>query len=200
MEYILVILICYLLGSISPAMITGKKLRNIDIRDVNSKNAGTSNIAMTLGLKWGVVVGLSDILKGLIPVVILRLVFPENDVIWTLGGLAAILGHVYPFHMGFKGGKGTATFGGVLLAIAPLFALILAVAFTLTLFLSDYIALATLVVIVLTPIGLFFLDFSLVSIIIISTYSLLSFYKHYPNYKRIYLGQEVGLKAAFKKE
>lgn len=199
MEYVLVILISYLLGSINPAMITGKKVRNIDIRDVNSKNAGTSNIAMTLGLRWGIVVGVSDILKGFIPVLILRFIFPENDIIWLIGGLAAIVGHVYPFGYGFKGGKGTATFGGVLLAIAPVFALILLVVFFAVLFLTDYIAISTLVAIIVSPIGLFYLDFHLISIILISAYSLLSFYKHYPNFKRIYFRQEVGLRKAFKK-
>jgi len=199
MEYIIVIISCYLLGSISPAMIAGKKLRNIDIRDVNSKNAGTSNIAMTLGLKWGIAVGVSDILKGLIPVVILRIIFPENDIIWVVGGISAILGHIYPFHMGFKGGKGTATFGGVLLGIAPVFALVLAVVFTIVLFLSDYIAISTLVVLIVSPLGLYFLDFQITSIILISSYSLLSFYKHYPNYKRILLRQEIGLRKAFRK-
>lgn len=199
MEYILVILICYVVGSINPALITGKKVRNIDIRDVNSKNAGTSNIAITLGLKWGVVVGVSDILKGLIPIIVLRILFPDNDVMWVTGGLAAIIGHVYPVFLGFKGGKGTATFGGVLLGIAPIFALILAVIFVVVLFASDYIAISTLMVIVVSPIGLFFLDFELLSVILIVGYSLLSFYKHYPNFKKIYLGQEVGLKEAFKK-
>jgi len=199
MEYIIVIISCYLLGSISPAMIAGKKLRNIDIRDVNSKNAGTSNIAMTLGLKWGIAVGVSDILKGLIPVVILRIIFPENDIIWVVGGISAILGHIYPFHMGFKGGKGTATFGGVLLGIAPVFALVLAVVFTIVLFLSDYIAISTLVVLIVSPLGLYFLDFQITSIILISSYSLLSFYKHYPNYNRILLRQEIGLRKAFRK-
>lgn len=200
MVYILVIIISYLIGSFNPAIITGKKIKGIDIRDVNSKNAGTSNIAMTLGLKWGILVAVVDILKGFIPVLILRLIYPENDIIWIVGGFASIVGHVYPLHLGFKGGKGTATFGGVLLAIAPIFALVMLVVFFAVLFISDYIAISTLVTLLLSPIGLYVLDFQIVSIILISTFSILSMYKHYPNFKRIYLKQETGLKAAFRKK
>jgi len=200
MEYVIVIFVCYLIGTISPALITGKKVKNIDIRDVNSKNAGTSNVAITLGLKWGILVGVSDILKGLIPVVILRIIFKDNDIIWIVGGLSAIIGHVYPFYMKFSGGKGTATFGGVMIAIAPLFSVGLAIVFFGLLFLSDFIAISTLAVIILAPIGLYFLDFHIVSVILISLYSILAFYKHYPNFKRIITKQELGLRKAFKKD
>lgn len=199
MEYALIILLCYVVGSLSPSLIAGKYVKNIDIRDVNSKNAGTSNIAMTLGLRWGVVVGISDILKGLIPVVVLRLMYPEQDVLWVLGGLSAIIGHVYPFYMKFRGGKGTATFGGVMLALAPLTSIVLLILFFAILFITDYIAISTLVMIIITPIILYFLDYSLVSIWLIVLYSCLSFYKHSPNFLRIYRGQEVGLRKAFKK-
>lgn len=199
MEYIIVIIIGYLIGSINPAIITGRILRNLDIREVNSKNAGTSNIAITLGLKWGIVVGVADILKGFIPVLIVRLLFPENDIIWLVTGFATIIGHVYPIGYRLKGGKGTATFGGVLLAIAPVFALILAVVFVIVLFWSDFIAISTLVVIIASPIAIYILDFHWISVLLLSIYSVLSFYKHYPNFKRIYLKQEVGLKESFKK-
>ncbi len=199
MEYFIVILVCYILGSLSPALITGKTVGKLDIREVNSKNAGTSNVAMTLGLKWGIVVGVSDILKGFIPVIIIRLLFPENDILWVLGGLSAIVGHVYPFYLKFRGGKGTATFGGVLLALTPIVALVLLVLFFAILFLTDYIALSTLFVIIIAPFTLYFSDYHTISIGLIALYSCLSFYKHYPNFKRILRKQEVGLRAAFKK-
>ena len=109
MEYLIVFIVFYLFGSISPALITGKLVKGIDIRDVNSKNAGASNVTITLGLKYGVIVGLSDILKGLIPILVLRVIFPDNNIIWFIGGISAVLGHIFPFYMKFKGGKGTST-------------------------------------------------------------------------------------------
>ena len=63
MEYVIIIILSYLFGTISPSMIVAKRLKNIDIRDVNSKNAGTSNVAITVGLKWGILVGFLDILE-----------------------------------------------------------------------------------------------------------------------------------------
>lgn len=199
MEYVVVVILSYLLGTVNPAVILGKKLRKIDIREHNSKNAGTSNVAMTLGLKYGILVGVIDILKGVIPVVILRYFYPDNDVIWFVGGISAILGHVYPFYLGFRGGKGTATLGGVVLGIAPIPSLVLGLLFFIVLFISDYIAVATLMVIVVIPIAMYFMNFSGFSIFIVTMYSLLSFYKHYPNFVRILRKQEVGLKAAFKR-
>ena len=76
MSYILVILISYAIGSISPARIITHKVLGIDIRNVNSKSAGTSNAVMTLGLKYGALVGFLDLIKGLIPVLIVKFIFP----------------------------------------------------------------------------------------------------------------------------
>ena len=200
MNYIIVIIILYFIGAVSPAKIITEKVLGVDIRDVNSKSAGTSNAVMTLGVKYGSLVGILDLLKGLAPVLILRFLFPNNDIIWFVGGLSAVVGHIYPIHMGFHGGKGTATFGGMLFAIAPLYTLGLVILFTILTVLIDYIAVSTLIIILLVPIGMYFEDYSYISIILVSLYVLLSFHKHYINFKRIYKKEEVGLKKAFSKE
>lgn len=194
MSYILVIIIFYFIGTINPATLITKKVLGIDIRDVNSKSAGTSNAVMTLGLKYGSLVGILDILKGLVPVLILRLVFPENDIIWFVGGLSAVLGHIYPFHMEFHGGKGTATFGGILLAIAPIYALGLLIIFTVLTFATNYIAVSTLASISIIPIVMVFQPYSNVSIVLVTLFIILSFYKHFNNIIRIYRKQETGIK------
>ena len=200
MSYIIVIVILYFIGSISPSKIITKKVLGVDIREVNSKSAGTSNAVMTLGVKYGSLVGLLDLIKGLVPVLILRIIFPDNDIIWFVGGLSAVVGHIYPIHMGFHGGKGTATFGGVLLAVAPVYALILIVLFAILTVVLDYIAVSTLIVIILVPIGMYFDDYSYISIVLVILYVFLSFHKHFINFKRIYKREEIGLKAAFSKE
>jgi glycerol-3-phosphate acyltransferase PlsY len=132
MSYLIVIVILYFIGSISPSTLITRKVLGIDIRDVNSKSAGTSNTVMTLGIKYGAIVGVLDILKGLVPVVVLRILFPDTEVIWFVGGLSAVIGHIYPLHMKFKGGKGTATFGGLVLAVAPVYTIGLIILFALT--------------------------------------------------------------------
>ena len=172
MEYVIVIIISYLIGTINPAMITARRVKKIDIRDVNSKNAGTSNIAITLGMKYAVIVGLSDILKGAIPVAILRLIFPDNEIIWIVGGLSAVIGHIYPVFYGFRGGKGTATFGGMILAVFPLQAIALAVFFYIVLIVSDFITTATVAIMIAIPIMMIIQDNELVSIILVSLFSL----------------------------
>lgn len=200
LNYIIVIIVCYLIGSINPAVITGKIVKGIDIRDVNTKNAGTSNAVITLGLKYGVVVGIADLLKGLIPVIILKILFPTNDLIWVVGGISSILGHVYPLFLKFRGGKGTATYGGMILAMAPLYGLVLLIIFTIITIKSDFVTIATMVVIVVIPIGMYFLDYHILSVILVSLYGLLSVYKHFHGLVDIYNKEAVGLKEALKKD
>lgn len=193
MEYFITIILSYLLGTINPAKIVARKVQNIDISSVNSKNPGTSNIALTLGLKYAVLVGILDILKGLIPVLIVRFIYPTNDIIWTVAGCSAILGHMYPIHYRFKGGKGTATFGGVVLGIVPLISLLNALIFTVILLKSKFVAIATLFVLIVYPIIFYLKGFHWISILLISLYALLSFYKHFPNFVKIYKKEELGL-------
>ncbi len=201
MEYIIVIILFYLIGNINPALITTKLVKNVDIREVNSKNAGTSNAVITLGLKWGIFVGVLDILKATIPILVLRLVlFPDNEIIWFVGGVSVIIGHVYPVFMGFRGGKGTATFGGLCFGIFPITAAIMFVSFVVLTIISDYVTVPTILAVVFVPIGMYFFDYQLVSVIIVSSYSLLSIYKHWPNIIKIIKKEEVGLRAVFKKD
>ena len=194
MIYALVFLASYFVGHINPAILVSKWRRGIDIREINSKNAGTSNVTMTIGYRWGIFVGIMDILKGLIPVLIVRIFYPENDILWFVSGLGAIIGHVYPILYGFKGGKGTATFGGVLFATVPLYALILLIVFIIVLYITDYIALSTLVAIVVTPFAIYFMGFSYQSVILMTIFSTISFRKHYVNFVRIVKKEEVGIR------
>lgn len=200
MEYLLIIVLSYTIGIINPAHLITKHLRKIDIRDVNSKNAGTSNVAMTLGLKYGIIVGLFDLLKGLIPVLIVRLLFPENDILWIIAGVSAIIGHIFPIHMGFKGGKGTATFGGVCFALFPVVAAVLFVLFFVVLILSDYIVVPTVLAVTLVPAGMFFTNFSKIGVALLFVFAALSIYKHRKNIIRIYKKEEVGLREALLKK
>lgn len=199
MEYIFIMVLFYSIGSFSPAMVTGKFVKGIDIREVNTKNAGASNVTISLGLKYGIFVGVSDLLKGLIPILILRYFFPENDLIWFVGGISAVVGHIYPFHMNFRGGKGTSTFVGVLLGGAPLVGLSLGVLLIVITIISDHVAIGTLSLIMFAPLSLFVLDYQIMIVFIVIFYSLLSLYKHSSNFIKIYKKEELGLRAVFKK-
>ena len=200
MEYILVIIVGYIIGNINPAILIARHVKDIDIRDVNSKNAGTSNAALTLGMRYGVLVGILDLLKGLIPGLLLKLLlFPDNNILWVVGGLSIVAGHVFPLFYDLKGGKGTATFGGLVLALIPIPGLILFVLFWIITYFSDYIAIATIAIIITVPVIMAFQDYSAPSVFFVIVFCLLSIYKHLPNLIRIYKGEEKGLSVALKK-
>ena len=116
-QIFLSMLIGYLLGCIQSAYILGRLAGKIDIREHGSGNAGASNITSTLGLKFGVIVGLVDILKGFFAVQIVRWIYPGNLELAYLAGLMAIVGHMFPFFLKFRGGKGVATLAGMMFGV-----------------------------------------------------------------------------------
>ena len=108
------LLIAYLLGSISTGIITCKLMGLNDPRSVGSNNPGATNVLRHGGKKAAIITLLGDMMKGLLPVLVVRLLLTDTNII-ALTGVAAFLGHLYPVYYKFKGGKGVATFFGVLL-------------------------------------------------------------------------------------
>lgn len=108
------ILIGYFLGSISPSYILGRLLKNVDIREVGEKNAGTTNTYKVLGLGPAIITAIYDLLKGLLAMFMAFLI-GASDLVIYLAGIAAIIGHIFPFYLGFRGGQGVATATGLLI-------------------------------------------------------------------------------------
>jgi len=189
LNIILPIIIGYLIGSIPFGVIAGK-LRKIDIRKVGSGNIGATNIYRTLGTAPAVIVFILDILKGALAVYIAQAMIPDSPAIIVVSGIAAIIGHMYPVYIGFKGGKGSATGLGVLLGITPdlfIIAMIyVAVAITVTRYvsvtsISGVLLLAALMFTFHKPV-----EYSIAAIIV----AILVIYKHAPNIKRLLSGTE----------
>ncbi|CAM3346486.1 glycerol-3-phosphate 1-O-acyltransferase PlsY [Nosocomiicoccus ampullae] len=179
---IALLILSYLIGSIPFALIIGKIFFDIDIRNHGSGNIGTTNTFRILGKKAGIIVLILDFLKGMIPVYIAMLANTELPLI--LFGLCAALGHVYSIFLKFKGGKAVATGAGVILAVQPLIFLILLTAFLITLYISKYVSLGSIVgVTTLFILSLFTDDLTLklVSLLLL----IIIIYKHLPNIKRI---------------
>lgn len=129
MKTTLAIIIGYLIGSISPSAMIAK-IKKVDLRHTGTKNLGASNTLLSIGKLLGVLVMLLDIAKGAAAVLIGGAIAPESNVIPLIAGVASVFGHVFPFYLGFRGGKGLASFGGMILAYDPavfLFLLILGV-------------------------------------------------------------------------
>ena len=150
---ILSIILCfaaYLLGSIPSSVWIGRWFYGIDIREHGSGNAGTTNTFRVLGTKPGIVVFVVDIFKGWLAVNLIRIIHtlepgtaPFVNFELLLGGLA-VLGHIFPIYVGFKGGTGVATLLGIVLAIHPLAALITLSIFTVILLISKYVSLSSM--------------------------------------------------------
>ena len=195
MAYFIVILVGYLLGSSSMSYYISK-LKKIEIRDKGSKNLGASNTMMVLGWKYGLLVGIHDIGKSILAVILAKHLFPDLELVGFLAGVASVLGHIYPFYLKFKGGKGFASYFGMTLALNWKLALIIALAVVLVTLITDYIVVGTTLTITTVPIfyGIVTRGFIVPLILLIAT--LVIAYKHRMNYVRIYKGTEIGLRSA----
>lgn len=190
----LLLLLAYLLGAIPTGLIVGKLFFNKDIRKFGSGNLGATNTFRVLGKKAGIFVTIFDVAKGVLPAIFPIIFDLDIHGIWF--GLAAIIGHVYPIYLKFKGGKAVATSAGVILGVNPVVFLIIAVIFFTLLFTTRMVSLTS----ILTSIGnfittLFFDDIILqiISFLIM----LLIIIRHSSNIKRIISGTEP--KIQFKK-
>lgn len=198
--------LAYLLGSIPTSVWIGRGFYNIDIREHGSGNAGTTNTFRVLGTKPGIFVFIVDILKGWLAVSAIHLVhrFIPGTVQFVnfqliLGGLA-VLGHIFPVYVGFKGGKGVATLLGVVLAIHPYAALISLATFTFVLLISKYVSLSSMIAGMVFPIMLIFVfKVTIVSLIVFSiAISILLIITHQKNIIRLLAHEEN--KVTFKKK
>lgn len=146
-----ILILAYLLGSIPTSVWLGKKFFGIDIREHGSRNAGSTNAIRILGWKAGLGVLVFDVFKGWLAVNLIRLTdyyIPETgDYInfQLLLGIAAIVGHIFPIYVGFRGGKGVATLLGFVLAIDPYTTMICAAVFILTLIITKYVSLSSMI-------------------------------------------------------
>ena len=182
MEYVVFGIIAYLLGSIPSALIVGKVGYNKDIRLHGSGNLGATNTFRVLGMKAGIIVTLTDILKGTVAT-ILPLLF-DVELYQLIIGLFAVIGHTYPVFAKFKGGKAVATSGGIILGLNPLLFLVTVLTFVATLYLSKYVSLSSMITGIVTVIvSIIFRDISL--IILTSILTVFVFYRHKENIKRI---------------
>jgi len=199
MIYIAAALIGYLFGCSNLAWFLGKA-RGFDIRSHGSNNAGASNAAITMGLKTGIIVGIHDIGKSCLAALLVSFLLPDLPYVGAVAGVSAVLGHIFPFFLRFKGGKGFAPFMGLVLALDWRFFLMLVLAVLLITLITDYIVLGTFTAIVSFPTYLYVTHNTLILTALVSVASLMIFYKHFINIKRLCTGQEIGLRRTLSKK
>jgi len=158
-------LIAYLVGSFPTGYIAGR-LRGIDIRKVGSGNPGATNVTRVLGKRFGYSVFVIDFLKGLVPVLLARIIARrcqldsiEIDVCVALAGIFSVIGHSYPVWLGFNGGKGVATSLGVIFGISWIAALIMCAAWIVTFKITRYVSVASIAAAIALPIAMITLLF-----------------------------------------
>jgi glycerol-3-phosphate acyltransferase PlsY len=158
MKELVLIIISYLIGSIPTALMISKRFFGIDIRDYGSGNMGATNTFRVLGSRYGTMVMVIDILKGMAAVMLYNFLpfYLNHELERTnlmLGlGMAAVLGHVFPVFAGFRGGKGVATLLGMVLAIQPVIAASCIGIFALVLYLTRYVSLSSILAAIALPI------------------------------------------------
>lgn len=199
MGYGIVIIASYLLGCSSMALYLSK-LKKVDFRAGGSGNLGASNATALLGWWAGILVAIHDIGKSALAVILARYFFPELPHIGAVAGVASVLGHIFPFYLKFKGGKGFASYVGMTLALNWKFALIIMAAVLIVMLVTDYIVLGTTLTIVSAPIYLGYAGQSLILALILCIATVVILYKHRMNYVRIWKGTEIGLRSTAKGE
>lgn len=194
LQIILCMLMGYLFGSFSTGYFVGK-LKKVDIRKYGSGNAGTTNALRTLGAKAGLITLLGDMLKAILPILLVRLIiFPESDDVLLFSlytGLGVVIGHNYPIWLKFKGGKGIAATAGVMVAFDPWIIPVGLPVFVISVAVTRYVSVGSLLVAVMFPIWILVrypgeLHMLIVSLIFMT----LAFIKHHTNIKRLLNGTE----------
>lgn len=197
-KVIICLILGYAFGCFSTGYVVGK-INHLDIRKYGSGNIGTTNALRTLGKKAAAVTLLGDVIKCIIPTLLIRfLIFPGDadiELLALITGVGAVLGHNYPFYMHFKGGKGIAAMSGAIIMfcvfndwrIVP-FELAL---FIVTVAISRYVSLGSLFISIAFPVWVAFdTGFDVPMILVSCIYTLSAFYSHRENIKRLLNGTE----------
>ena len=197
MQYLLAIILGYLLGCSSMAYYIGK-FKKTDIRTAGSGNLGASNATVLFGWSAGVAVALHDIGKAVIAVIAAKWLFPQLEYAGAAAGVACVLGHIFPFYLGFRGGTGLASYFGMVLALNWKLALIIGAVIVLATLITDFISVGALSSIVVAPVYTFFTTHNLILVAILGVATVVMFLKHWENILRIAKGQEIGLRRTAK--
>ena len=198
MNELLLILLAYLIGSIPTSVWVSQRFFGIDIRDYGSGNAGATNTYRVLGPKWGTIVMVTDMIKGIVAVKLALLLpaYADSEInlqnLQTGLGLAAVVGHIFPIWADFRGGKGVATLFGLVLGISPWTALSCVGIFIVVLYLTRFVSLSSILASIAFPIFIlviFNVDNPAYRIFAIAV-ALMVLLTHQKNISRIFNGSE----------
>ena len=201
MKTALIIISCYLLGSIPFGYIVGKLFKKVDIRELGSGNIGATNVFRILGPSLASLVLIGDIGKGIFSIYLVQYFNIDNLLIITIAGLAVICGHNWSLFLGFKGGKGIATTFGVVFALNPTISILALIIWGVVLITTRYVSLSSIFAVISIFIFSILFKQPYAYIIFSAIIMILGIFKHKENIKRLKLKKErkIGEKIEIKK-
>lgn len=199
MAYFIMCAIGYLLGCSNLAFLIAKA-KGVDLSGGGSGNPGASNVTILMGWRPGILVGVHDMGKALLAVILAKVLFPDTNGIAVVAGASSVLGHIFPVFFRFKGGKGFASYIGMMLALNWKFALIILAAVVVITIVLDYLVLGTTFTVISLPVYLVVTAAGWIAITAACIATVVIIAKHRVNYVRIWKGTEIGLRSTMKKE
>lgn len=190
MDFLYCILIGYFIGTVNPSYIIGK-IRGLDIREKGSRNAGASNAVIILGKTIGILCALFDIAKTFFAIWLSQKLMPDFALAFSVTAIACSIGHIFPFYMKFKGGKGLACLGGMILAFDWRVFLIMLTVEIVVVLVSDYLCIVPLTASLAFPIVYGIMEKNLWGALMLLMITAVIFYKHKNNLQRIKNGTEM---------
>ena len=199
MNLFLCALLGYTLGNLNPAFVIGR-IKGFDIRKRGSGNAGASNAVITMGKTVGIISALLDIFKAYLAVKLATWLFPSFAHAGNIAGVCCVLGHIFPVLMKFKGGKGLASLGGVILAFDHRVFLIMLLCELVFVLIVDYICFVPITASIVFPLLYTAMTKDRAGTMLYCVMSLVILYKHVENIRRIRQGTEAHLSFLWKRE
>lgn len=202
MKIVLIITICYLLGSLPFGYIMGKLFKKVDIREFGSGNIGASNVLRTLGPLLASLVIIGDVGKGILSIYLVKYFNIDSSLILAIAGLAVICGHDWSLFLGFKGGKGIATTFGVVLALNPTISILAVTVWGVVLITSKYASLSSICALISILIFTILFKQPYEYIVFSAIILIIAIFKHKENIKRLKSKKErkIGEKVEIKKQ
>lgn len=199
MKIVIFAIISYLIGCINPAYLIGVK-KGYDIRERGSLNAGASNVLINVGKRAGAFTALFDIFKSFFCYKTAEFLFPEITFAGMLCACLCVLGHIYPIFLKFRGGKGFASLGGLILGFNFKVALIMLLCAIVVVLVTDYLCIVTTLTSASIPIIYFCVTGDAVGASIVFCIGLIIISKHFYNFKRIKKGTEARFSGIWNRE
>jgi len=204
LRFLLILAIAYLIGSIPSGYLIVRAKEGGDVRETGSGGTGATNVSRRAGKGAGIFTLIMDVIKGVLAVFLARFLsdglFPSADWTIALAGVVAVLGHIFPVWLRFRGGKGVATALGVFLMLSPAVVLIGLIVFAITFALTRYVSLASLVMICSIAIGSLFLmvfdPLELPDAVAAILIAVLVVFAHHANIQRLMAGTESKFKSS----